>query len=201
MLKGQKRILPFSFFRATPLLAFNSLSYGKTPSHNMNLGQSVSGSFSDFLHIISVGFVFSLIVGGWTFNRKIVHEKDIHLQLYVSRWAGSIALLWPLVALLLLVTGTGNIYTQYLVRNIHWYSEGWLVAKLIFFVILVVNGSVLGGMLGRKRTSLLQSSSEQQAPENTDLLLKNINRQFALHYLVQFLLIAIIVFLSMFGSG
>lgn len=161
----------------------------------------VTASLSDFLHIIAVGFIFALIVGGWIFNRKIVKEKDINLQLYVSRWAGNITLLWPFVALLLLITGIGNIYNDYRASNIHWYGEGWLVAKLIFFVILVVNGSAFGGLLGRKRTTLLQSVSEQQALENADSTLKNFNRQFAWHYVVQFLLVAVIIFLSLFGSG
>jgi hypothetical protein len=162
---------------------------------------SLTGSLSDFLHIIAVGFIFALIVGGWTFNRRIVKEKDINLQLYVSRWAGNMTLLWPIVVLLLLITGIGNIYNDYLASNIIWYSEGWLVAKLISFVILVVNGLAFGGLLGRKRTALLQSISEQQAPENADSMLKNFNRQFAWHYLVQFLLVAVIIFLSIFGSG
>jgi len=159
------------------------------------------GSFSFFFHVIAVGFVFVIVFGGWAFNRRIVKEKDLHLQLYVSGWARSIGLLSPFVTLLLLVTGIGNIYNRYLGSDLHWYSEGWLVAKLIFFVILVVNGSVFGAQLGRKRTLLLQSISEQKAPENANSVLKSFNRQFTWHYIVQFLLLAIIIFLSTFGSG
>lgn len=161
----------------------------------------MTGSFSFFFHIIAVGFVFVVVFGGWAFNRKIVKEKDIHLQLYVSRWARGIGLLSPFVTLALLVTGIGNIYNRELGSQLHWYNEGWLVAKLIFFVILVVNGSVFGAILSRKRTLLLQSISEQKVPENADLTMKSFNRQFAWHYLVQFLLLAIIILLSTFGSG
>jgi uncharacterized membrane protein len=161
----------------------------------------MSGSFSFFFHIIAVGFIFVIVVGGWAFNRKIVKENDLQLQLYVSNWARSIGLLSPFVTILLLVTGIGNIYNRDLGTDLHWYNEGWLVAKLIFFVILVVNGSVFGAMLGRRRTALLQSMHEQKAPENAEKTMKNFNRQFRWHYVVQFLLLVIIVLLSTFGSG
>ncbi len=161
----------------------------------------MTGSFSFFFHIIAVGFVFVIVVGGWAFNRKIVQEKDFRQQLYLSSWARTLGLLSPFVTLALLVTGIGNIYNRYLGSDLHWYSEGWLVAKLIFFVILVVNGSVFGAMLSRKRALLLQTISEQRAPQNADSILRGFNRQFSWHYLVQFLLLAFIIFLSTFGSG
>jgi len=161
----------------------------------------MTGSFSFFFHIIAVGFVFIIVFGGWAFNRKITREKDLPLQLYVSHWARGIVFLSPFVMLALLVTGIGNIYNRNLGSTLHWYNEGWLVAKLFFFVILVVNGSVFGATLSRKRTALLQSMSDQRAPENAEVTLRSYNRQFGWHYVVQFLLLTIIIFLSTFGSG
>jgi len=161
----------------------------------------MSGSFNFFFHIVAVGLLFVVVVGGWLLHRKIVHEKDMHLKLYVSTSGRVIGLLSPFVTLLLLVTGIGNIYNRYLGSDLHWYSEGWLVAKIIFFAIAVVNGAVFGAMLARKRTALLQSIDQQVAPANADTLLKDFNRQFSWHYVVQFLLLALIILLSTFGSG
>ena len=161
----------------------------------------MSGSFNFFFHIIAVGLLFVVIVGGWLLHRKIVNEKDVHLKLYVSTSGRVIGLLSPFVTVLLLATGIGNIYNRYLGTELHWYSEGWLVAKIIFFAIAAVNGAVFGAMLARKRTALLQSINQQNAPSNAESLLKDINRQFSWHYVVQFLLLAIIILLSTFGSG
>ena len=161
----------------------------------------MSGSFNFFFHIVAVGLLFVVVVGGWLLHRKIVHEKDMHLKLYASTSGRVIGLLSPFVTLLLLVTGIGNIYNRYLGSDLHWYSEGWLVAKIIFFAIAVVNGAVFGAMLARKRTALLQSIDQQVAPANADTLLKDFNRQFSWHYVVQFLLLALIILLSTFGSG
>jgi hypothetical protein len=161
----------------------------------------MNGSLSFLFHIIAVGFLFVIVIGGWLLHRKIAGEKDIRLKLYVSTSGRVIGLLSPFVTLLLLATGIGNIYNRYLGTELHWYSEGWLVAKIIFFAIAIVNGSVFGAMLARKRTVLLQSIDQQNAPSNAESLLKDFNRQFSWHYAVQFLLLIIIIFLSTFGDG
>ncbi len=161
----------------------------------------MAGSFNFFFHIIAVGLLFVVVVGGWLIHRKIMHEQNMHLKLYVSKSGRVIGLLSPIVTLLLLATGIGNIYNRYLGTELHWYSEGWLVAKIIFFAIALVNGALFGAMLARRRTVLLQSIDEQNAPPNADSLLNDSNRQFMWHYIVQFLLLAIIILLSTFGSG
>lgn len=161
----------------------------------------MNGSFNFFFHIVSVGLLFVVVVGGWLLHRKIVKEKDLHLKLYVSLSGRVIGLLSPFVTVLLLVTGIGNIYNRDLGTDLHWYSEGWLVAKIIFFAIMLVNGAVFGATLAKKRTVLLQSIDQKTAPENAESMLKDLNRQFSWHYTVQFLLLAIIILLSTFGSG
>jgi hypothetical protein len=161
----------------------------------------MSGSFNFFFHIIAVGLLFVIIVGGWLLHRKIVSEQNVNLKLYVSTSGRIIGLLSPFVTLLLLATGIGNIYNRYLGTELHWYSEGWLVAKIIFFAIATVNGAVFGAMLARKRIALLQSINQPNPPANAESMLKDFNRQFSWHYVVQFLLLAIIILLSTFGSG
>jgi hypothetical protein len=161
----------------------------------------MNGSFTFFFHIIAVGFLFVVVIGGWLLHIKLVREKDIHLKLYISTSGRVIGLISPFVTLLLLVTGIGNIHNRYLGSDLHWYNEGWLVAKITFFAITVVNGSVFGAVLARKRTALLKSIDQQNAPSNAESLLKDYNRQFSWHYAVQLLLLLIIIFLSVFGDG
>lgn len=161
----------------------------------------MSGSFSFFLHIVGVGLVFIVVVGGWALNWKLSAEKEVPLKLYVGGLLRSVGLLSPFVALLLLITGIGNMHNRYTGTELSWYSEGWLVAKIIFFAMFVVNGTVFGVILGRKRTHLLKNIVEQKAPTDADKTLKSLNRQITLFYAVQFVLLMIILLLSTFGSG
>ncbi len=161
----------------------------------------MNGSFNFFFHIVGVGLVFVVVVGGWLIHRKIVKEKDLRLKLYVSQSGRAIGILSPFVAVLLLLTGIGNIYNRDLGTDLHWYTEGWLVAKIIFFAVFVVNGAVFGAVLARKRNTLLKSIDGQIASPETGTALGAFNRQFMWHYLVQFLLLTIILLLSTFGTG
>ncbi len=161
----------------------------------------MNGSYNFFVHLLAVGLLFSSIVGGWLLHRKIAAETDVRLRLYTGGTSRTFALLAPIAGVLLLLTGIGNIYNRYLGSEIHWYNEGWLVAKIIFFVIAVVNGSVHGGILARKRIAVLQTMDQQKASADAEGLLSSINRQFSWHYVVQFLLLFIIIFLSVFGDG
>ncbi len=161
----------------------------------------MNGSFNFFFHIVGVGLVFVVVVGGWLIHRKIVKEKDPHLKLYVSQSGRIVGIMSPFVALLLLLTGIGNIYNRDLGTDLHWYSEGWLVAKIIFFAVFVVNGALFGAILARKRNVLLRTIDEHNAPPDAEATLGNYNRQFMWHYLVQFLLLTIILLLSTFGAG
>ncbi len=161
----------------------------------------MAGSLNFLFHLIAMGLLFVIVVGGWMLHRKIVNEQDVRLKLYVSSSGRAIGLLSPIAGVLLILTGIGNIYNRYLGTELHWYSEGWLVAKIIFFAIVLVNGSVFGAMLSRKRTVLLQSIDQKTAPANAELMLADYNRQFAWHYAVQFLLLFLILFLSVFGDG
>ncbi len=161
----------------------------------------MNGSYNFFFHIVGVGFVFVVVVGGWLIHRKIVKEHDPHLKLYVSQSGRIVGIMSPFVALLLLLTGIGNIYNRDLGTDLHWYSEGWLVAKIIFFAVFVVNGAVFGAVLARKRNVLLKAIDGPSAPADAETTLHSYYHQFMWHYLVQFLLLTIILLLSTFGSG
>jgi hypothetical protein len=161
----------------------------------------MNGSFNFFLHIVGVGLVFVVVMGGWLIHRKIVKEKDPHLKLYVSQSGRVIGIMSPFVTLLLLLTGIGNIYFLNLPTGQHWYNEGWLVAKIIFFAMFVVNGGVFGAVLARKRTVLLRAIDGQNAPPDAETTLGTYNRQFMWHYAVQCLLLTIILLLSTVGRG
>jgi hypothetical protein len=158
-------------------------------------------SISFFFHLLGFGLVVTTLVAGLVLERKLRSEQDLRLKLYVGGLARTMGLLSPFAVLLLLITGIGNIVNRYAGTSVSWYQEGWLVAKIIFFVILLLNGMLYGPRISRNRTKLLKSLQEDSAPVGAEKGLASLNHQMTLFYLVQGLLLLIIVYLSLLGTG
>ncbi len=158
-------------------------------------------SISFFFHLLGFGLVVTTLVAGLVLERKFRSEQDLRLKLYVGGLARTMGLLSPFAVLLLLITGIGNIVNRYAGTSVSWYQEGWLVAKIIFFVILLLNGMLYGPRISRNRTKLLKSLQEDSAPVGAEKGLVSLNHQMTLFYLVQGLLLLIIVYLSLLGTG
>jgi hypothetical protein len=159
------------------------------------------GSLNFFFHIVGVGLIFAVVTSGWFLNRKLGIEHDAVQKLYLAGILRTIGLFSPVASLLLLITGIGNIHTRYLGSTLSWYSEGWLVAKIMFFAVMLVNGTVLGPTLSRKRTVLLREMVDHKAPENAESILKALGRQILMFNLVQLILLLAVLLLSTSGSG
>ena len=101
----------------------------------------------------------------------------------------------------MLLTGIVNIFNRYNGNIDLLYTEGWLIAKIILFAFLLINGAVFGPILVRRRTKLMQGISEKTAPEDAEATIKIMNKSISTFYLVQFLLLMIILYLSIAGGG
>ncbi len=101
----------------------------------------------------------------------------------------------------MLATGMGNMYNMY-GHSFHFAAmPAWLAAKIIFFAILLINGAVLGPILSRKRTVFLKTIEENIFSEKIGPTLNTFNKNISFFYAVQILLVIIILFLSVFGTG
>jgi hypothetical protein len=158
-------------------------------------------SYTFVLHLLSFGVLVTSLLAGFILDRRLRSEKNIDLKIYVGAIARIIGLLSPLAALLLLLSGMGNIYSRYAGSTMSWFQEGWLVAKIMFFALMLLNGVVYGPKLSRSRMNLLKSIRDQAAPPEAEKLLASVNRQLTLFYLVQTVLLLVILYLSVFGSG
>jgi hypothetical protein len=158
-------------------------------------------SYTFVLHLLSFGVLVTSLLAGFILDRRLRSEKNIDLKIYVGAIARIIGLLSPLAALLLLLSGIGNIYNRYAGSTMSWFQEGWLVAKIMFFALMLLNGVVYGPKLSRSRMNLLKSIRDQAAPPEAEKLLASVNRQLTLFYLVQTVLLLVILYLSVFGSG
>jgi hypothetical protein len=158
-------------------------------------------SIAFVLHLLSLGILATSLLAGFILDRKFRKEPDLRLKLYAAGMSRIIGILSPVAALLLLVTGIANIHNRFLGSTAAWYAEGWLVAKIIFYVVMVFNGTFYGPGLIRGRLKIIRSQAEQTAPMNAEALIRSYNKQLTLFYAVQTLLFIFIVYSSVFGTA
>lgn len=161
----------------------------------------MSGSFIFTLHLLGFGLVSTLVIAGWILNLRFVSEKDPALKMYVGGIMRALSFLSPVAALVLLLTGIGNIYNLYYGTPIQWYEQGWLVIKIILFGVMVVNGLVFGPIISRKRIKALKLVVEAPGADEEAGKLNDLNKQMTWFYVVQSVLLLAIVFFSAFGTS
>lgn len=143
----------------------------------------------------------SSVVAGFVLDRKFRKASDHKVRLAIAGASRTMGLLSPVAAVLLLMTGIGNIHELFAGTDTNWYSQGWLVAKIVLYAIMVLNGSFYGPSLTRGRLKLLSSIEDQSAPPGVESALQSTNNQITLFYLVQSLFLLLIIYVSVFGSG
>jgi TRAP-type mannitol/chloroaromatic compound transport system permease small subunit len=161
----------------------------------------MSGSFNFLLHLAGFAMVSSSLMAGWTVEGKIRDEQDLTLKRALLRVNRTIGLMTPAASIILLLTGVVNIFGLYPSDPMSWHSEGWLMAKVILFAFLVVNGGVFGPLIGRKRTKLIQDMLDNTASVDADEHLHIYEKNISTFYLVQSLLLLVILYLSVFGGS
>ena len=161
----------------------------------------MSGSYNFLLHLIGFGLVSAILTANITIERKLRSETDWGKKLYIGGIMKTFGMFGPFVTVILLVTGIGNIHNLYMGAPEPWYTQGWLVAKVILFAVMATNGLVTAPILAKKRMMLIKGLSDGSASAGTELTLKKMNTQVSLFLLVQVLLLLSILFLSAFGTG
>lgn len=161
----------------------------------------MKGSINFLLHLIGLGLVSTALLGGWILERRVRAEAGWSQKLFVDKISRRFSLLSPVASVIMLITGTVNIFNLYNGNINLWYTEGLLIAKIILFTFFLINGAIFGPILVRRRTKLLQGLSEKTASEDAETNVKIINKSISTFYLVQFLLLIIILYLSVVGGG
>jgi putative copper export protein len=161
----------------------------------------MSGSINFIFHLLGFGLVFTSLLGGWIIETRIRAEQDWHQKIFVGKIARRFGLLSPIASVVMLLTGIINIFNLFKGNANLWYTEGWLVAKIILFAFLLVNGAIFGPLLIRRRTKLIQSIVEKTSVDDPEGTFKIFSKNITTFYLVQFLLLLIIVYLSVAGGG
>ena len=161
----------------------------------------MKASINFIFHLVGFGILVASLLGGFIVERKLRGQSDLNLKIYTASILRAIGLLSPGAALLLLLTGIGNIQNRFVGTDLSWYNEGWLVAKIVLYALLVLNGIIYGPRLTRNRLKLIKAQAEHEAPPTADATIRSLNLQITLFYLVQTLFLLLILYLSVFGSG
>jgi putative copper export protein len=159
------------------------------------------GSINFTFHLIGFGLIFTALLGGWIIERRIRAENSWDQKLYIGKINRRFGLLSSFASMIILATGIGNLFNLYNGTINLWHIEGWLIAKIILFAFLLINGAVFGPILVRRRTKLMQSITGKTGTLDAEITVKVLSKSITTFYLVQFLLLIIILFLSVVGGG
>jgi hypothetical protein len=156
-------------------------------------------SFFFFLHLLGFAMIFTAIAGGLILERRMQVEKDWGQKLFIGKIGRQFGFIFLAGSVLILISGIINLLNLYGNKADIWAIAGWLMAKIILFAFMVVNGTVFGPILAHRRTKLLQSGLEKKEKPESELAV--MNKSVSTYYLVQLILVIIIIYLSIAGGG
>ncbi len=161
----------------------------------------MSGSFVFYFHLLGFGLLTATIAGGWFLNVRFTAAQEPALRNSIAAMMRLLNLLFPVICLLLLATGIGSIFNLYHETPAVWYQQGWLVFKIVLFSMMLVNGTVFGPQMSRKRMRIIQNTAEIPATDDDQKRLKYFNRQMNWFFAVQSIVLLGILFFSAFGPS
>jgi len=153
------------------------------------------------LHLLGYGTLAGATFAGWMLNARFGSETEPELKLAVGRAMSSVALLFPLGAILQLLTGIALIFFVYTGQGVAWLGESWLVVKVVLFGILLTNGTILGPSIARKRLAIVRSVLDGEQELIDDEPMNHLNAQMRWFFVVQTILLVGILSFSLFGSA
>lgn len=160
----------------------------------------MNGSYNFLFHLLGFGLLMGLYLRGAMFERAVRAESDWRRKALVLNLMNSGAWLGPVSALVLLLTGFGNIYNRYWGATEPIHVEGWIIGKLVLFVIFILNGATAGRIFSRQRAELVHGSMQVGGSVEEERKLRRYNRWMSAFYIVQGLLLLMILMMAAFGS-
>lgn len=155
-----------------------------------------------YLHFLGFGMIMSLPVTALVLQRDM-NKRNFPVVAQIGVFLGRMDRIALYGAVVLLVTGIGQMWALNIsVGSLFGGQYTWLLAKVILFAILLVNGAALAGPGIRRRVQLLTQIGGQKPPdpnadqENQLVSTANFMRNSGIPQIV--LLIAIL-FLVSFG--
>ncbi len=149
-------------------------------------------------HFIGVGMIFTLLFAGPIIEANFRWENDVRMKKHAAKLLRSIGLLSPFGALVLILSGIGNMISKQITVGDLFGSAAWLGLKLLFFIVLLGIGMVISPKTARERAMLLDQMNQINPPEDANQKMDSINSKQTIFFLVNWVLVIIIVLLSLF---
>lgn len=152
-------------------------------------------------HLLGFAALAGSTFAGWVLNTRFGSETEPEFKLAVGKAMRSVALLFPVAACVVLLTGIALIYVEYTARGVAWLGEAWLIVKVVLFGVLLTNGTILGPSIARKRLAIVRSVLDGEQELVDEEPMNHLNAQMRWYYAVQTILVIALLSFSLFGPA
>jgi len=149
-------------------------------------------------HLVGVGMIFTLLFAGPILESNFRWENDIRMKQHTAKLMRSVGLLSPFGALVLILSGIGNMITLQISFGDLFGTSWWLGLKLLIFIVLLAMGMIVSPKTARERAMLIDQTNQLNPPEDINEKLSAVNRRQTLFYSLNWALVLIILILTIF---
>ncbi len=148
-------------------------------------------------HLVGVGMIFTLLFAGPILESNFRYENDVTMKRHSAKLLRNIGLLSPFGALVLVISGIGNMVALGITFGSLFGSAAWLGIKLLIFVVLLVMGMALSPKTARQRLALLEHLSQPNPPEDIDDKMNSLNKKQTIFFAINWVLFLLILLLTL----
>jgi uncharacterized membrane protein SirB2 len=156
-------------------------------------------------HLIGVGMIFTLLFAGPIIEGNFRWENDLRMKQHSARLLRSVGLLSPFGALVLILSGIGNMIALGITFGDLFWRAGWLGIKLLIFIVLLVMGMAWSPKTARQRAILLEQMGQSNPPvedparsEDVNDKMSLLNSKQTIFFLLNWILVVLILLLTLF---
>lgn len=154
-------------------------------------------TLSLLFHLIGVGMIFTLLFAGPIIESNFRWENDVRMKQHAAKLLRSIGLLSPFGALLLVISGIGNMVALQIKFTDLFGKASWLGLKLIAFLILLIMGAAISPKAARRRAAILEQMNQPDSPDDIQEKLSILNKKQVNIFAVNWILVVIILVLTL----
>ena len=149
-------------------------------------------------HLIGVGMIFTLLFAGLIIELNFRWENDVRMKQHSAKLLRNIGLLSPFGALVLMISGIGNMVALEITFANLFGSAWWLGIKLLIFIVLLAMGMALSPKTARQRLALLEHMSQPNPPDDIDDKMELLNKKQTTFFVINWALVLTILLLTVF---
>ena len=149
-----------------------------------------------FFHLIGVGMIFTLLFAGPIIEANFRWENDVRAKVHAAKLLRNIGLLSPFGALVLILSGIGNMITLNITIWDLFGKAWWLALKLLIFIALLIMGMVISPKTAKARAMLLDQLNQLNPPEDANSQLSVLNSRQTGLFILNWVLVLVIILLT-----